>query len=361
MTHRMAEDANSREWQAIVERDARFDGVVYYGVHTTGIYCKPTCAARKPRPENVQLFFAAAEAERAGFRACKRCRPEMVGAGDAQLELVRTVCRYIEKNIDGSLSLRELGSKTALNPTHLQKVFKKVTGISPRQYIDARRLAAFKVELRVKGRDVTDATYEVGYGSSSRVYERAAEFIGMTPATYGKGAPGVRIRFAIGECSLGRILMGATEKGVCSVKIGDSESALLKEFHSEFPRADVVRQQESLGEWLRELTREAEGKSPKLELPIDIQLTAFQKRVYEALRRIPRGETRSYSQLAIELGNPQGCRAVARACATNPVAVVIPCHRVVGSDGKLTGYRWGLERKKALLARERSGTSDSLA
>jgi AraC family transcriptional regulator, regulatory protein of adaptative response / methylated-DNA-[protein]-cysteine methyltransferase len=343
----------SPEWQAILERDARFDGVVYYGVHSTGIYCKPSCPSRKPKAANVQLFFDPDEAERAGFRACLRCHPKEGGKTNEQVEIVREICRYIEKNIEGSLTLRELGWKAGFDPTHLQKLFKRLTGVTPRQYIEARRLSAFKLELRVNRRDVTNATYEVGYGSSSRVYERAAEHIGMTPATYRKGAPGVHISYAIGDCSLGRILLATTDKGVCSVKIGDSDSMLLKEFYAEFHNAIVKRDQNSLGEWLRALISEVEGKGHPLSLPIDIQLTTFQRRVYEALRRIPRGETRSYSQLAIELGNPKGCRAVARACATNPVAILIPCHRVIGTSGSLTGYRWGLERKKELLEKEK--------
>lgn len=351
----MAEAGTSPEWQAIMERDRRFDGVVYYGVRSTGIYCKPSCPSRKPRASNVQLFFDVDEAERAGFRACLRCRPKESGGADEQIEIVRAVCRHIDKNIEGSLTLRELGWKAGFDPTHLQKIFKRVTGVTPRQYIEARRLSAFKLELRVNRRDVSKATYEVGYGSSSRVYERATEQIGMTPATYRKGAPGVHIRYATGECSLGRILMAATDKGICCVKVGESDSMLLKEFYAEFPKAEVTCDQESLGEWLRVLIADVEGKSGATALPIDIQLTAFQRRVYEALRRIPRGETRSYSQLAVELGNPQGCRAVARACATNPVAIVIPCHRVVGANGSLTGYRWGVERKKALLEKEKIG------
>jgi AraC family transcriptional regulator of adaptative response/methylated-DNA-[protein]-cysteine methyltransferase len=349
----MEQTGTSPEWQAILERDSHFDGIVYYGVCSTGIYCKPSCPSRKPKVGNVQLFFDPDEAERAGFRSCLRCHPKEIGRANEQVELVRAICRHIEKNIESSLTLRELGWKAGFDPTHLQKVFKHVTGVTPRQYIEARRLSAFKVELRVNRRDVTSATYEVGYGSSSRVYERAAEHIGMTPATYRKGAPGVQIRYATDDCSLGRILLGATDKGVCCVKVGDSDSMLLKEFYAEFPKADVQRDQDSLGGWLRALISEVEGNGNTISLPIDIQLTAFQRRVYEALRRIPRGETRSYSQLAVELGNPKGCRAVARACATNPVAIVVPCHRIVGADGSLTGYRWGLERKKALLEKEK--------
>lgn len=340
------------EWLAIVARDNRFDGILYYGVTSTGIYCKPSCPSRRPRPDRVQLFFDRSEAERAGFRACRRCRPDTLAAQDGQIETVRRVCRYIEQNIEGSLSLTELARRANMSAAHLQKTFKHVAGVSPRQYIEARRLSAFKVELRVNRRDVTDATYEVGYGSSSRVYERASTQMGMTPATYRKGAPGVRIRYATAECSLGRVLLGSTDKGVCAVKIGDCDSLLTAELFKEFPKALIERDQEGLGTWINDLIAHVERGAPAA-LPLDIQATAFQRRVYEALKRIPRGETRTYSEIATELGGPNGRRAVARACATNPVALVIPCHRVVAADGKLAGYRWGIERKNALLEKER--------
>ena len=348
------------EWEAVVQRNPRFDGIVFYAVLSTGIYCKPSCPSRKPRRDQVRLFFDRAEVERSGFRPCRRCKPDAIGSTGEHIEVVRRVCRYIDKNIESSLTLRELGHSAGMNPTHLQKVFKRVTGVSPRQYIEARRLAAFKVELRVNRRDVTEATYEVGYGSSSRIYERSGAQMGMTPAIYRKGAPGVRIRYATADCSLGRLLLAATDKGVSSVKIGDSDSMLTAELMREFPKALIERDQESLGSWLKEVVAQVAGQDAPLTLPLDIQMTAFQRRVYEALRRIPRGETRTYSQLAAELGSPRGCRAVARACATNPVAVVIPCHRIVGADGSLTGYRWGMERKKKLLESERKkkGSTD---
>ncbi len=340
------------EWLAIVARDNRFDGIVYYGVHSTGIYCKPSCPSRRPRPDRVQLFFDRAEAERAGFRACRRCHPDLLAAHNGQIETVRRVCRYIEQNLEGSLTLNELAHMARMSQAHLQKVFTRVTGISPRQYIEARRLSAFKVELRVNRRDVADATYEVGYGSSSRVYERSAAQMGMTPASYRKGAPGVKVRYATAECSLGRVLLGSTDKGVCAVKIGDSDSMLTAELFKEFPKALIERDKEGLGTWIDELIAHVEKGAPAA-LPLDIQATAFQRRVYEALKKIPRGETRTYSEIATELGDTKGRRAVARACATNPVALVIPCHRVVGANGKLTGYRWGIERKDALLEKER--------
>lgn len=346
------------EWRAIVERDSRFDGIVYYAVLSTGIYCRPSCASRKPRPDRVKLFFDQEEAQRAGFRPCRRCHPEQAGHSNAQIESVRRVCRYIDANLEASLTLRELGSAARLDPYHLQKLFKRTTGVTPRQYIEARRLTAFKVELRVNGRGVTDATYEVGYGSSSRVYERAAQQIGMTPATYRKGAPGVRIRYATGECSLGRMLLAATDRGICSVKVGSSDSILIAELFKEFPKAIMEGDQNTLGPWVDQVVAQVERGDVPFSLPLDIQATAFQRRVYEALRRIPRGEIRSYSQLATEIGDPKSCRAVAQACANNPVAVVIPCHRVVQADGGLGGYRWGRERKKKLLDREKVGRSD---
>lgn len=340
------------EWLAIIARDHRFDGIVYYGVRSTGVYCKPSCPSRRPRPDRVQLFFDRNEAERAGYRACRRCRPDQLVAENGQIETVRRVCRYIERNIEAHLSLGELSHCAEMSPTHLQKIFKRVAGVSPRQYIEARRLSAFKVELRVNRRDVTDATYEVGYGSSSRIYERASTQMGMTPAVYREGAPGIHIRYATGECSLGRILLAATDRGVCSVRIGDSDSLLTAELFKEFPKACMEHDEEALGQWIAEVVALVEHGAPAA-LPLDIQATAFQRRVYEVLKAIPRGETRSYSEIAAELGDPKARRAVAQACAHNPVALVIPCHRVVRSDGALGGYRWGEGRKKKLLEAEK--------
>lgn len=345
--------ASAPEWQAIVERNPRFDGLVYYGVLSTGIYCRPSCPSRKPRPGNVRLFFARRDAEEAGFRACLRCRPASNVQTYPKVETVRRVCRHIEQNLDNSLTLRELAAVVGLDATHLQKLFKETTGISPKQYIDARRLSVFKTELRGNGRNVTGATYEVGYGSSSRVYERAGAQLGMTPATYRKGAPGVSIRYATANSSLGHVLLAATQRGICSITIGDSDRILIAELFREFSKATFEPDQDALGAWLRRVVAEIEGSGRPVALPLDIQATAFQRRVFEALRRIPSGETRSYSQIAAELGDVKAQRAVAQACAHNPVAVVIPCHRVVGKNGDTGGYRWGVERKKKLLANER--------
>ncbi len=350
--------ADSR-WEAVVERNPRFDGVLFYGVRTTGVYCRPSCPARRPRRENVRFFFAPAAAERAGFRACKRCRPGAASSADSSLERVRRVCRYIERNLEASLTLRELGSAAGLSPFHLQRVFKRITGITPRQYVEARRLERFRVSLRLNDRDVTTATYEAGYGSSSRIYEKTAAQLGMTPATYRKGAPSVRIRYAIAECSLGRILVGATEKGISSVKVGSSPADLERELRAEFPRASLERDPDAVQKWVAGILERAEGRAPARDLPLDIRATAFQRRVFDELLRIPSGSTRSYSEVARSLGMPAATRAVARACATNPVALIIPCHRVVRADGKLAGYRWGLKRKRQLLDREASHAARS--
>ena len=339
-------------WSAVLERNTAYDGVVFYAVRSTGVYCRPSCPSRRPRRNGVEFFTEPAMAERAGYRACRRCQPNRPHAGCEQFELVRRVCRYIEQNLDSSLTLEELARISGLSPTHLQKVFKRATGVSPRQYIQARRMAVLKIHLRVNRRPVTDAIYEAGFGSSSRVYERAATFIGMSPARYSDGAPGVKIRYTILECSLGDLLLAATDKGVCSVKVGDG-GALERELFAEYRKAAIERDDASLRDWATRLLEVVEKGTAPPALPLDIQATAFQQRVYEALRRIPLGEVRSYNEVARAVELPSGARAVARACATNPVALLIPCHRVVRADGVSGGYRWGAERKHTLLEREK--------
>lgn len=346
--------APERSWEAVVARNPHFDGVVYYAVRSTGVYCRPSCPSRRPRRENVRFFFDPQTAERAGFRACRRCRPNEMTRRNTDVEIVQRVCRYIEKNLDASLSLRELGAAVDTNQFQVQKLFKRVTGISPREYVEARRLAAFRIELRVNGADVTEALYEAGYGSSSRIYEKSSAQLGMTPAQYRRGAPEVKIRYTLTRCALGWLLLGATERGLCTIRIGESAAELETTLAHEFPRAQIARDQEGLEGWATELARRAEGHAPEAELPLDIRITAFQRRVYNALRRIPRGETRSYQDVAKTIGMPTASRAVARACATNPLAIAIPCHRVVRSTGELGGYRWGMKKKEKLLAAERS-------
>lgn len=343
-------------WTAVLSRDRSFDGALFYGVRSTHVYCRPSCPSRRPRRDQVSFFFSPEAAEQQGYRACQRCRPRRAEAADPKLKMVRQVCEQIERSLaegEETLNLRSLSRALGISPFHLQRTFKQVTGVSPRQYLESRRIEVFKKLVR-KGTDVTSAIYEIGYNSSSRIYEKSAAQLGMSPAEYGKQARGQQIRYAVARSSLGTLLLGATDKGICSIKLGDSESALLREFNDEFAKAKVTRDDASLGAWLNAVVDALEGKCDGLkELPVDVRATAFQRRVYEELKRIPAGETRTYTEIAERLGSgPLARRAVARACATNNVAIVIPCHRVVRADGDLGGYRWGLERKRELLRRE---------
>src|SRR5438270_8465915 len=334
-------------WDAVVARNRKFDGAVYYGVSTTSIYCRPSCPSRRPKPENVQFFFDPESAERAGFRACLRCKPREL-PGSRKLLLVRNVCRTVEKNVDSPLPMKQLSAELKISAATLDRAFKQSTGITIKQYAEARRLSLFKTALRFR-RDVTTALYEAGYNSSSRVYEHSNAKLGMTPAAYSKGGNGARIRYAVAPYSAGRALLAVTDKGVCSVKLGDDPARLVRELEGEYPKAELVHTDGELREWMSNLLRRLEGEVDLPELPVDVRTTAFQRRVYEELKRIPAGETRTYSQIAKKLGGESGRRAVARACATNQVAVLIPCHRVVRTDGGLGGFRWGLKRKEELL------------
>lgn len=340
-------------WQAVLSRDSRFDGRIFFGVRSTGIYCRPSCPARRPRREQVVFFQIPEAAEHAGFRSCRRCRPRIATTADPQVEMVQRACRYIEEHLDTLPTLEALSAHTGVSPYHLQRVFKRVAGITPRQYAEACRLSKFKTHVK-KGESVTGAMYDAGYGSSSRLYERAPSQLGMTPADYRRGGKGTRISYTTVGCSLGRLLVAATGKGVCAVRLGDSDAALEADLLSEYPAADVHRNDEALAKSVEQLLDHLKGARPHLDLPLDVQATAFQWRVWEQLREIPYGSTRSYSEIARAIGRPTATRAVARAIATNPVALVIPCHRVIREDRSLGGYRWGIERKQALLERERS-------
>ena len=340
-------------WQAVVNRDARFDGRVFFAVRSTGIYCRPSCPARRPRRQQVVFFRVREAAERAGFRSCRRCRPQSATT-DPKIEMVRRACRFIENCGDGPPTLEVLSAHTGVSPYHLQRVFKRIVGITPRQYAEAFRLSRFKTSVN-KGESVTAAMYDAGYGSSSRLYEHARAELGMTPADYRHGGKGVRIKYSVVGCALGRLLVAATANGVCAVRLGESDGALEAEFLTEYSAADISRDDAALGVWVSQIVGHLSGQHPHLDLPIDVQATAFQRRVWEELREIPYGSTRSYSEIARAIGRPTATRAVARACATNPVALVIPCHRVVREDKSLGGYRWGIERKRALLELERSG------
>ncbi|HEX9371470.1 MAG TPA: bifunctional DNA-binding transcriptional regulator/O6-methylguanine-DNA methyltransferase Ada [Roseiflexaceae bacterium] len=342
-----------RYWQAVLARESSFDGTFVYAVRSTGVYCRPGCPSRRPRRDQVMFFPQAAAAERAGFRACRRCRPGADALPDAQADLAERASRIIAASPDPAPTLSDLGARLGVSPYHLQRVFKRAIGITPRQYADACRLDRLKARLK-EGDNVTTALYEAGYGSSSRLYEQAPDRLGMTPATYRRGGEGAAISYAIADSPLGRLLVAATERGIAFVALGEDEAALAETLRAEFPAAAINRDDEVIGVWVGAVLRHLRGEEPHLDLPLDIRATAFQWRVWEALRAIPYGETRSYAQIARDLGQPGAARAVGRACATNPVALVVPCHRAVGEDGGLRGYRWGLERKRALLEREAS-------
>jgi AraC family transcriptional regulator of adaptative response/methylated-DNA-[protein]-cysteine methyltransferase len=350
-------------WRAVEERDARFDGIFFYGVRSTGIYCKPTCPSRRPRREQAGFFTSCDAAEAEGFRACLRCRPRETDARDPRVELVLRACRAIEAHADGRPSLEELGARLGVSPHQLQRTFKGVTGITPRQYAAAHRLKLFKSRIK-EGDGVTNAMYEAGYGSSSRLYENASEKLGMTPATYRRGGKGMNINYTTTDSSLGRMLVAATGRGVCSVQFGDGDEELAAALASEYPAAAIRRDETGLSEWIETLLRHVDGAQAHIDLPLDLRATVFQSRVWDELRRIPYGETRSYGEVARAIGRPTATRAVASACAANPVALATPCHRVVREGGAPGGYRWGVGRKQELLERERraaNGDAKSIA
>jgi AraC family transcriptional regulator of adaptative response/methylated-DNA-[protein]-cysteine methyltransferase len=349
MTTANNSEISNQRWAAVLGRDPRFDQQFVYAVRTTGIYCRPSCPSRRPRREQVTFFGAPQEAEQAGFRACHRCHPNRNGTS-AQ-DVVARVCRYLEERGDRRVTLGELSRVSGYSAFHLQRMFKKALGISPRQYAAGHRLQHLKTRLR-SGYNVTAATYEAGYGSSSRIYEAANGRLGMTPATYGRGGAGMNIRYATAVSPLGRVLVAATERGVCAVQFGDSDRQLQRTLRDEFPAANIQSAGSEIRSWVQEVVKAAAGRQPHPGVPLDLRCTAFQRQVWEALLRIPFGSTRSYRQVAADIGQPKAARAVARACATNPVAVLIPCHRVVRESGEGGGYRWGLERKEKLLAKE---------
>ncbi|MBZ5644797.1 MAG: bifunctional DNA-binding transcriptional regulator/O6-methylguanine-DNA methyltransferase Ada [Acidobacteriia bacterium] len=350
-----SESVRRKYLAAVASRDAQSDGAFVYGVRSTGIYCRPSCPSRRPDARHVLLFHVPDEAERAGFRACRRCHPREQRR-DAQAEMIRRVCREIETSEDGRAGLNRLATVAGLSAAHLQRTFRKALGISPRQYADAIRAARLKSNLR-KEIDVTTALYEAGYGSASRLYEQSNAQLGMTPATYGRGGRGMNITYTIADSALGRVLVAATDRGISAVSLGDDDARLTAALREEYPRAEIRRASGEHSGWVRAIVRHLSGQNPRLNLPTDVIATAFQRRVWEALRAIPSGATRTYSEMARELGDPKATRAVARACATNPAAIVVPCHRVVRKDGSLGGYRWGLQRKEQLLRRERTNST----
>lgn len=346
----LSEDAR---WTQVEARDWRADGAFVYAVTSTGVYCRPSCPSRRPKPANVRFFSTTGEAERAGYRPCKRCTPkEKTTASGRAVERARAWIEANHANPDSQVTLKSLARAVGVSPFHLQRLFKRFTGLTPNEYLAARRTVALKAGLRTQS-TVTEAIYDAGYSSSSRVYERTHARLGMTPGAYRRQAAGVRITFDLVDSPLGRLLVAATPRGLCRVAFGRRDAELEGELSREFPKAVLHRSPRSLRRWTAELVHRIDGEEPRFDLPLDLKATAFQSRVWAALGRIPRGATRSYGEIATALGRPSAARAVAKACAGNPVAVVVPCHRVVRSNGALGGYRWGIDRKQQLLNREK--------
>lgn len=338
-------------WQAVLDRDPQYRHVFVYAVRSTGIYCLPTCPSRRPRRNQVSFFDSSVTAEAAGFRPCQRCNPnQSISPND---RIVEKAIELINHPDNQPLSLAKLSQTLDISPSHLHRIFKSKTGLTPHQYAAAQRLRRFKERVK-SGEPVASALYSAGYHSSSRLYEKAAKTLGMTPAVYRNGGRGLLINFTIRDTYLGKILLAGTQRGVCRVEFGSDESQLEIGLHLEFPAAQINRNDAALKPWMDIILQVLDGSRSDASLPLDIQGTAFQQRVWNTLQKIPYGSTRTYSEIAESIGQPRAARAVASACASNPVALITPCHRVVRSDGKIGGYRWGEERKQALLAQEKA-------
>jgi AraC family transcriptional regulator of adaptative response/methylated-DNA-[protein]-cysteine methyltransferase len=351
---RRAEITSDARWAAIVARDASADGSFYYSVETTGVYCRPSCGARLPRPENVRFHGTRTAAERAGFRPCKRCTPDRKPLAHQQAAWVAAACRIIER-AEAEPKLAALAASVGVSPHHFHRVFKRVTGLTPRAYAAAHRERRVRNSLG-RSRTVTEALFEAGYESTTPFYASAAHVLGMSPTKYRNGGADAQIRFAVGECSLGSILVACSERGVCAILLGDDPEALMRDLQDRFSRARLVGGDEGFERLVAKVVGFVEAPRLGLDLPLDIRGTAFQQRVWQALREVPVGTTASYAEIARRIGAPQAVRAVAGACASNALAVAIPCHRVVRNDGRLSGYRWGVERKRELLEREAAPT-----
>ncbi len=342
-----------KAWQQVLARDARADGQFFYAVKTTKVFCKPSCPSRRPERKNVTFFPTVEQARAAGYRACLRCEPESVARkADPQSAAIEAAATYLTEHATERTKLKDLAAATGVAPLTILRGFKRVLGVSPREYAKAQRVANFKQKVREPKASVTDALYDSGFGSSSRLYEDANATLGMTPTTLKNGGAGLRIRYAAGDSPLGTLVVAATDRGICSIAFGDSEDGLIADLHLAFPRAELKRMDRELEYAIGAVVANLRENAAAIALPMDVRATAFQQRVWRELQSIPRGHTRTYSQVAEAIGSPRSVRAVAAACAANPVAVVVPCHRVIGKDGKLTGYRWGVERKRALLALE---------
>ncbi len=351
-------------WTAVTTRDAAADGHFVFAVRTTGVYCRPSCPSRQPRRENVVFYRVPEAAEAAGYRACKRCRPKDARASDPALRKVRRACTRIDEALvegeSGPPALAALAKEVATSPHHLLRLFKKHLGITPHEYADARRLELVKRHLR-SGDGVSGALYAAGYGSPSRLYERSDAQLGMTPATYRRDGKGAAIEFTTVRSPLGRLLVAATSRGLAAVSIGDDDARLERALHAEYPAAEISRGDARLRPWITAILEHIACERPNLALPLDLQATAFQWKVWRALQKIPYGSTATYGQIAREIGRPKAVRAVANACAHNRAALVIPCHRAVRADGDIGGYRWGAERKEKILAKERAAAKERKA
>jgi len=339
-------------WLAIRSRDARADGTFYYSVKTTGVYCRPSCGARPARPENIAFHATRADAERAGFRPCKRCKPDQPSLAERNAAKITAACRLIESAGDETPNLEALAAHAQMSAYHFHRLFKSITGVTPRTYAAAHRARRVRAELGRAG-SVTDAIFDAGYNSNARFYENSNALLGMTPRAFQRGGTDTQIRFAIGQCSLGAILVARSDKGICAIEFGDDPDVLARALQDRFPNAQLIGGDAEFERLVAKVIGFIETPQLGLDLPLDVRGTAFQQRVWEALRKIPAGVTASYSEIAARIGAPKSARAVAQACAANQLAVAIPCHRVVRNDGALSGYRWGVERKRSLLERER--------
>jgi AraC family transcriptional regulator, regulatory protein of adaptative response / methylated-DNA-[protein]-cysteine methyltransferase len=349
---------DAARWNAVLAHDRGADGMFVYAVRSTGVYCRPSCPSRRPRRDRVAFYETTAAARDAGFRACKRCGPDAAAApADPWIDKIRRACVYLT-NVDGHPALATLARHLGGSPYHLQRNFKRIVGVTPREYAEACRLRKVKRGLR-RGGDVTAAMFDAGYGSSSRFYERAAPKLGMPPSVYRRGGAGTTVRYAIvdADARLGRLLVAATPRGICTVAMGTTDAELTAALAREYPEATIAADPGALAEATAAILAHLAGRRPALDLPLDVQATAFQWQVWQALGAIPYGGTRTYAEIASAIGRPSAVRAVARACATNPVAIAVPCHRVVPAAGGEGGYRWGVERKRSLLERERTATS----
>jgi AraC family transcriptional regulator of adaptative response/methylated-DNA-[protein]-cysteine methyltransferase len=341
---------NDPRWAFVVARDPKADGTFCYSVDTTGVYCRPSCAARRPKPENVRFHASRQDAERAGFRPCKRCKPNQASLAEQHRSKITAVCRLIE-NSEETPRLDQLADHAGLSLYHFHRVFKAITGVTPREYVASHRTKRVRSSLG-KSNTVTEAIYDAGYNSSGRFYETSNEVLGMTPSNYRAGGTGAEIRFAVGECSLGSILVAASARGVCAILLGDDPDALARDLQDQFPQARLIGGDARFEQLVSKVVGFVEAPALGLALPLDVRGTAFQQRVWQALRKIPAGSTATYTDIAKRIGSPRSVRAVAQACGANVLAVAIPCHRVVRTDGALSGYRWGVERKRTLLERE---------